>query len=130
VKIGLDKAPKDARGYYEAMHAYYYDQQGVMYDEPSTHAGIYREWGYSMIFAGNTTFQQLPTKLTQTLAVGKQYILDLTGHSVYVTMKKAMAPGDALGDTEPIASYFDFNSDGDNFNTGEWKQNVENIYEK
>lgn len=134
-QIGLTKAPKPhngkaEQGYYLALHDYYYTQKNIQYDEPSTHAGIYREWGYQLIFTGNTDWTNLPTKLSQPLQTGKSYIFDLDNHSVYVTMKKTLNPGPALGKDERLSDYFNFQSDPNNFNTGEWKQRVENIYEK
>jgi hypothetical protein len=135
-KIGLVGVPpkyndKQEQGYYKALHDYYYTTKGVQYDEPSTHPAIYtQDWGYSLIFTGDVGFKALPAQLPKALQVGKKYIFDLTHHTVFVTMKKQLNPGYQFGNEEPVSDFFNFQSDGNNFNTGEAKQNVMNIYEK
>ena len=94
-----------------------------------THPGIYKEWGFSMIHAGHTSWADLRDVLKSSLRTGKKYIFDLDNHSVFVTMKKDFHPGSGQA-KKTFISFFDFHSDPNNFNTGELKQYVEYIYEK
>ena len=128
-KLGIVKELGADAKYYEAMHDYYYGRKNIQYDEPVTHPGIYKEWGFSMIHAGHTSWANLKDVLKSSLRTGKKYIFDLDNHSVFVTMKKDFHPGSGPGD-ETFASFFNFHSDPNNFNTGELKQYVEYIYEK
>jgi hypothetical protein len=128
-KINAPTSVKTDLGFYEALHKHYYNTKKIEYTEPSTHAALYADYGYTLIFAGNTPFADLPNKLRQPLDTGKKYILDIKGHTVFATMRKKITPGTAL--VGLASSYFNFQSDrGRNFNLAETDFNVENIYEK
>jgi hypothetical protein len=127
-KLNITKKLKDDMQYYEALHDYYFGK-GIEYDEPVTHPALYAEWGFKMIFAGKSSFRSL--RLNTDLETGKKYIFDLTDHSVYVTMKKRLAAGTGIGETELVKDYFDFQSDrANNYNLDESASDVEYVYEK
>ncbi|MDB4950382.1 MAG: hypothetical protein JWM27_3031 [Gemmatimonadetes bacterium] len=115
--------------YYRALHDLYYGEQGIQYDEPSTHGPLYAEWGYQMVFSGSTFFRDLPTLLRGPLSPDRKYIASIKGHVVYIRMKKAMNPGPSLGVRELISDYFDFQSDPANYNVTHDKD-VEYLFEK
>jgi len=129
--LKLKSTLKNLKDYYALLHRYFYQEKHIQYDEPSTHPAIYRDWGYSLIASGNTTFGSLSTILRQKLGAGKGYIFDITGHTVYITMRRDFLPGQLLGETERISDYFEFQSDPSNFpEANEGTRRVSAIYAK
>jgi hypothetical protein len=121
--LGSDQA------YYQALHTLYYTTKHVQYDEPSTHPPLYTEWGYTMVFSGGSSFRNLPNVLRTPLVTGKKYIVSIRGHVVYVTMRKALQPGVAMGEKEVLSDYFEYHSDPANYNVSH-DRDVDYIFEK
>lgn len=129
-KLGLTKNLGSDIDYYEALHGYYFQDRNVEYTEASAHPTIYSEWGYQIVFSGNVEFKDLPKELTFTLLKGKGYIFGIDGHSVYVTVKKNLAPGTVIASNPGVEEYLKFHSDNRNFNKLEHQRRVYYIYDK
>jgi len=92
-----------------ALHWYYFVDKGLLYDDASTHPGLFAEWDYRLIFSGQSSFRDLAANLPPgvTLERGKGYIFDVTGHAVYVTMLRKVEHGVDIG-AGAERSYFKF----------------------
>lgn len=108
------------------MHDYYYVDNNVMYDDTSTHIGLYGGWGFNLIFSGNVTWRQLLEQ--RVLQLGQSYIFDLAGHSVYGTLTEAV-PDEFDQDARP-SDYVTLQSDPDNYNLNEFDEHVHYVYTK
>lgn len=107
------------------LHAYY-KSRGIEYDDSSTRFRVMRDWGYKMVFSGNTSWEDLPTWIP--LYEGKKYIADINGHTVKIEVLKDIPMGDPI--VGP-AKYFKADSDKSNYSSGdELALPVKGIWEK
>jgi hypothetical protein len=99
----------------KAVHALhdYYVGKGVQYDDGSQRANVMGEWGYKMIFAGRAEWHDLAQHVA--LPQG-QYIFDIVGHTVKVTVLKDLWSGTAIGS---LKEYFEPDSNSKNYPRGE-----------
>lgn len=107
----------------QALHDHYM-RAGVQYDDESTRQLVMKDWGYRNIFTGPATYQQLPGLVE--LSSGSSYIFDIKGHTVKVTMKKAVKSDTVIDD---VGKFFTFESDPDNYKGDEKQQQVLRIYQ-
>ncbi|MHA7102273.1 hypothetical protein [Roseivirga pacifica] len=111
----------------QALHDHYYNTSSkVMYDDSSSSTSIYKDWGYSLKFVGPSSLNNLPLKTG--LSSG-EYIFDITGHSVRVTVNKDITKGTALTD-DKLDEYFTFDSDHENYSDDEKTKKVHYIWSK
>ena len=77
----------------QMLHKYYVTK-GVQYDDTSTRFQIMDEWGYTPIFTGKSTWEDI-TLHAEFTTQGK-YIFDIEGHTVKVTAGKTFPSGRKL----------------------------------
>jgi hypothetical protein len=109
----------------QMLHKYYVTR-GVQYDDTSTRFLIMDEWGYTPIFTGTSTWDDI------TLHVGftpqGRYIFDITGHTVKVTAGKTMPAGRKLKNAK---SSFATHSHPDNYTPdAEFNQDIKYVWMK
>ncbi|MDA0164071.1 hypothetical protein OM076_27610 [Solirubrobacter ginsenosidimutans] len=98
---------------------------GIEYDDTATRLTVMNEWGYKMIFSGNTPWNKLSHSAN--FVPGKRYIVDIEGHTVKMRVKKAVPP---KVDLEPVDEYFECDSDKQNYNTSEFLKKVLAVWQK
>jgi hypothetical protein len=96
-----------------ALHDYYVGRK-IQYDDSSTRFQIMGQWGFSMIFSGETNW----------LAVGQEvelpageYVFDIPGHTLLVNVKKPV--GKEMGRNPNFKDFFTPLSDKDNYALGD-----------
>ena len=99
----------------ERLHDLYWK---MPYDDTANHPVLLGKFGFKMVFSGDCSFTDLPKELDKPLTPEKKYIIDITGHTVYVEMKKTLNPNKDNGiQINEVNQYFSFNSDRQgNFN--------------
>jgi hypothetical protein len=70
----------------QALHDYYMGAH-IEYDDESSRLQVMKDWGYTNIFTGPSSYAELPGQVD--LATG-DYIFDIAGHTVKVTVKQAI----------------------------------------
>jgi hypothetical protein len=93
------------------LHKYYYVDNGVLYDDDASHLSLYRDWGYTLIYSGGTSWKALLGR-GDILKPGGKYIFDIDGHTVYTVIRRALQP---LQEGENLSTYFQPLSDQDNW---------------
>lgn len=116
-------------GAVQALHEHYYNTSTkVMYDDTSVSTNIYPAWGYQLKFVGPASLGKLPN---QTDLDSGNYIFDIDGHSVKVTVNQDIKKGDPEIQDDELDTYFTFDSDSRNYNRGTEKtKKVEYIWKK
>ena len=116
--------PNDVYKAVQALHNHYATQK-VAYDDGSARTALMTAWGYSMLFAGDEEWDQLPGKVT--LAPGN-YIFDIVGHTVKVRVLRQIDPATKI---TQLGDYFEPDSDGKNYTKGaEVKKKIRSIWKK
>ena len=123
--LELKTAPKDLTAAVYALHDHY-KEEGVEYDDGSSRRRVMGDFGYSMAFAGKSTWADLPTWMA--FDTGKKYVFDITGHTVKVTPKHSIALGTRL--TGTMKDHFTPESDIDNYTQDETTKTVEYVWIK
>jgi hypothetical protein len=110
----------------QALHDHYVSQDPpVQYDDGSVRATMMKNWGYTMLWAGNADWAALAGDVN--LPRGS-YIFDITGHTVKVDVLQDIGPGTTITDPK---LFFTPDSDSKNYTRGnEWKQRVTAIFKK
>jgi hypothetical protein len=80
-----------------ALHNYYVGTKHWQYDDSAYRYPIMQEWGYRMIFNGESSWADL-NKHVQ-LKNGQRYIFDIDGHTVMVSITRDYGPKDAKVDS-------------------------------
>jgi hypothetical protein len=101
----------------------YYLAKSVQFDDSSTRRQVMKEWGYNLIFSGNSEWQDLPAHVELKKA---NYIFDIPGHTVMVEIKQAM-PRSATA-LAKLSDYFVPMSEKDNFDKDEFASPVTYIW--
>jgi hypothetical protein len=112
--IGTDEAALvDTPSAVYALHDYYMTNN-VQYDDSSTRFQVMAEWGYNMVFSGESNW----------LALGKEielqpggYVFDIPGHTLKVTVKKKV--GKDMPAKATFNEYFKAESDSENYGLGD-----------
>jgi hypothetical protein len=120
-------APSTLDAAVQKLHDHYMGlKQPIQYDDSSARAKVMTEWGYTRIYAGLTSWADLPKKIA--LPAGT-YIFDITGHTVLVEVKQEVKRGeDPLADPTAV---FVPKSEPDNYEVGkEFTKPVTGIYKK
>jgi hypothetical protein len=94
----------------QAMHDHYI-RRGVDYDDTSTRFTVMNEWGYHLVWAGESSWRELRRRVN--LVAGHSYIFDIEGHTVMVRMKRNYTAADP--EPEKLADVFEPLSDGKNY---------------
>ncbi len=107
------------------MNDYYMDRS-VQFDDSSTRMQVMKEWGYKTLFTGTSAWADLPKHVA--LKRGN-YIVDIPGHTVQVTVKKDMPKNDTV--LTKLSQYFETHSELDNYDQkDELQQPVNLIWQK
>ena len=113
--IQLTKKPtltqKEVQKAVYALHDYYVDEKqgNLQYDDSGARSKIMKDSGYSLKWAGNSTWKQLPGQVV--LAPGK-YVVDIAEHTLLVEVLKDIKADTKITD---IAEYFVDLSEKDNW---------------
>jgi hypothetical protein len=122
---GGKTAPTSEPQAVKALHGYY-KNLNIEYDDSSTRFRVMRDWGYTMVFSGNTSWEDLPTWIP--LKQGKKYIADIKGHTVKIEVLNDIPKGSPIVDP---TKYFKADSDKSNYSAGdELALPVKAIWEK
>jgi len=109
----------------QALHDHYVDQ-GVQYDDSSTRFRVMRDWGYRLIFAGRSSWAELPSHVE--LRRGGNYIFDIDGHTVKVDVHQNVERnGKPLANPSKV---FEPQSEEDNYDQDEFAEDVLYIWSK
>ncbi len=124
VKRLTGKQPNALQPAVQALNDYYL-AKAVQFDDSSTRRQVMKEWGYNLIFSGNSEWQDLPAHVALKKA---NYIFDIPGHTVLVEVKQDM-PRSATSLTKP-SDYFVPKSEKDNYDKDEFASPVMYIWAK
>jgi hypothetical protein len=123
----IGEPPKNFKDIMQKLHDYYAGQ-GVQYDDTSTRFAMMNDWGYSLVFAGDSKWEDLAKHAA--FKSGEKYIFDIVGHTVKVRAKKDIAK-DEKREIKIPKNFFEPDSDEDNYVPGaEFKKNVKYIWVK
>jgi hypothetical protein len=121
---GVDTA--DLQVAVQAMNDFYFEA-GVMYDDSSARFRVMKDFGYTLMWAGNTPWENLPAHVT--LAQGKSYLFDIPGHTFKVDVNREWPKPDAKGAFKP-KNFFTTHSEEDNYEDDEMDYPVTFIWVK
>ena len=131
--IQLTKKPalteKEVQKAVYALHDYYVDEKqgNLQYDDSGARSTIMNDWGYTLLWAGNSTWKELPGQVALTLKPGK-YVIDIAGHTLLVQVLKKIKADTKITD---IAEYFVDLSEKDNWQMSRtFGENVRAIWKK
>ena len=96
-----------------ALHDYYMTNN-VQYDDSSTRFQVMAQWGYDMVFSGESNWLTLGKEIE--LAAGG-YVFDIPGHTLKVTVKKKVDKNMPAKAT--FNEYFKPESDPENYGLGD-----------
>jgi hypothetical protein len=86
----------------------------IQYDDSSTRFQIMGQWGFGMIFSGETNWLGVGKEVE--LAPG-QYVFDIPGHTLLVTVKKPV--GKDMAKNANFKDFFTPQSEKDNYALGD-----------
>jgi hypothetical protein len=104
----------------------HYIGEDVQFDDTSTRMRVMGDWGFKLIYAGNTPWADLPKHVE--LKRGGKYIVDIPGHTVQVELLRDM-PKDGKTLTRP-RQYFAPHSEEDNYDKDELALPVTYLWSK
>jgi hypothetical protein len=118
--------PKNIYVAVQALHDHYMTRNPpVHYDDGAAHVPLMSAWGYSLLWAGETTWEGVANEVS--LAPG-DYLFFITGHTVKVTVLSQVTKGTAIANAKTV---FKPDSDEKNYTKDkEWKQKVTGIWKK
>jgi hypothetical protein len=108
-----DTVDDDIRAAVLALHNHYV-RLGVQYDDSASRYPIMQEWGYRLIFNGESTWADLNQHVA--LKGNERYVFDIDGHTVMVSMKRDYGPRDAK--IERLQDVFECHSHSSNYSPG------------